>query len=87
MDHVLPNDLDDIYGPGADDADLAEDWTCVHCYGYGVEFPECERCEGKGWVNDLELGGTMTCPLCDNEECSVCQGSGERPENIKEREQ
>ena len=53
------------------------DYTCKHCNGTGMEDPECEMCEGKGWIEDEENGGTMTCPECDGEECSECDGTGE----------
>ena len=27
-----------------------------------MEDPDCPECEGRGWVEDEENGGTMTCP-------------------------
>lgn len=49
---------------------------CQHCMGTGKEFPNCPTCEGMGWIEDDEYGGTMNCPECDNEDCSVCGGEG-----------
>jgi DnaJ-class molecular chaperone len=48
--------------------------TCPHCNGSGMEFPDCETCEGRGWVDDPSDGGTMSCPECYGETCSVCNG-------------
>jgi len=50
------------------------EWVeCPHCNGKKVEVPDCEECEGRGWVDDPD-GGTMTCPECNGETCSVCGG-------------
>lgn len=57
-----------------------DDWMCKHCNGSGMEAFDCSECSGDGWVDDEEDGGTMTCPECDGEKCSVCGGSGEAPE-------
>lgn len=46
--------------------------NCLNCEGTGKEFPDCEVCNGKGWVVDEKFGGTMTCPYCENEGCSWC---------------
>jgi hypothetical protein len=52
-----------------------EKWIeCPHCKNTGKEIPDCEECEGRGWVNDPLDDGTMTCPECDDETCSVCDG-------------
>ena len=52
------------------------EWVeCPHCNGKKMEVPDCEECEGRGWVDDPG-GGTMTCPECDGEYCSVCGGEG-----------
>ena len=52
------------------------EWVeCPHCNGKKMEVPDCEECEGRGWVDDPD-GGTMTCPECDDESCSVCGGEG-----------
>jgi DnaJ-class molecular chaperone len=60
---------------------MEEEIECPHCGGTKKEFPECEECEGKGWVDDPDDGGTMDCPECHGEECSTCNGEGfvERP--------
>lgn len=50
---------------------------CEFCDGTGKMIPNCETCEGKGWVNDPSDGGTMSCPVCDNEDCDICHGTGE----------
>jgi hypothetical protein len=50
---------------------------CDHCRGTGQEFPDCETCEGNGWVDDPSDGGTMNCPKCENERCQECDGTGE----------
>ncbi len=53
------------------------EWVeCPHCNGKKMEVPDCEECEGRGWVDDPD-GGTMICPECDGESCSVCGGEGE----------
>jgi DnaJ-class molecular chaperone len=52
------------------------DEECSTCDGTGKEFPDCEDCEGKGWVPDPVYGGTMTCPTCNSEDCSDCDGEG-----------
>ncbi len=57
-----------------------EDWNCPACNGSGKADPNCAECEGRGWIDDPIVGGTMTCPVCDNEECETCKGSGERSE-------
>ena len=49
---------------------------CPHCHGKKKEFPDCEDCNGYGWVDDPN-GGTMTCSVCDDETCSECNGEGE----------
>lgn len=52
---------------------------CKECRGVGKKA-ECELCEGNGWVDDPEDGGTMVCPDCDGEagiNCQECEGSGE----------
>lgn len=51
--------------------------TCTSCDGGGKSYPFCEECDGNGWVDDPSDGGTMNCPTCDNENCGLCQGSGE----------
>lgn len=52
------------------------EWVeCPHCNGKKMEFPDCEECEGRGWVDDPD-GGTMSCPECNGESCSTCDGEG-----------
>lgn len=51
--------------------------TCEHCEGTGKLMPDCTECSGHGWIDDPSDGGTMTCPLCDDEECPDCEGKGE----------
>ena len=52
------------------------EWVeCPHCNGKKMEVPDCEECEGRGWVDDPD-GGTMACPECNGESCSVCDGEG-----------
>ncbi len=58
------------------------DYTCTQCDGTGMEHPLCEICLGVGWVDDD--GGTMTCPECDAEPCSHCDGTGEEPEKSED---
>jgi len=58
-----------------------DDWRCQSCNGTGKFLPNCETCQGDGWVHDDENGGTMTCPSCENEECGDCQGTGEAPDD------
>lgn len=54
-----------------------DEWVeCPHCSGKKMELPDCEECEGRGWVEDEELGGTMSCPECGGETCSTCGGEG-----------
>lgn len=50
--------------------------TCPDCKGTGQFDPECEKCEGYGWVDDPSDGGTMTCPECDDQKCDTCKGDG-----------
>lgn len=45
---------------------------CEDCRGTGMMFPDCEKCEGHGWVRDPSDGGTMSCPDCDGEYCNEC---------------
>lgn len=53
------------------------EWVeCPHCQGKKMEFPDCASCEGAGWVEDEDDGGTMTCPECNSEPCSECDGEG-----------
>lgn len=54
------------------------EWACTPCEGTGQSVPDCEACDGNGWVDDPEDGGTMTCPECDDDKCDFCNGSGER---------
>ena len=55
---------------------MEDEWIeCPHCNGKKMEFPDCEECEGRGWVDDPE-GGTMMCPECNGESCSECGGEG-----------
>ncbi|MBI1202628.1 MAG: hypothetical protein GC182_08975 [Rhodopseudomonas sp.] len=56
-----------------------DDWKCEECDGTGMDFADCPECQGNGWVDDEEDGGTMTCPTCDGCKCETCKGSGERP--------
>lgn len=56
------------------------DNTCTQCEGTMMEYPDCDTCGGQGWVDDPDDGGTMTCPECDAEPCSHCDGTGEEPE-------
>lgn len=53
------------------------DYTCENCNGSGQEINDCPECEGQGWVDDPDDGGTMTCPECENEQCNECDGTGE----------
>lgn len=53
------------------------EWACTECQGTGVAVPDCETCDGNGWVDDEEDGGTMTCPDCLGDRCEACNGSGE----------
>ena len=45
---------------------------CPHCEGTGREYPNCEICEGAGWIDDPSDGWTMTCPECEAENCHIC---------------
>lgn len=56
-----------------------EELDCPLCHGSGLVMWDCETCEGNGWVEDSEDGGTMMCPDCDGEKCEFCMGSGEAP--------
>jgi hypothetical protein len=56
-----------------------DDWKCEACNGTRMAVPDCETCEGNGWVYDEEDGGTMCCPDCGGDECDVCHGTGEKP--------
>lgn len=55
------------------------DIACKECGGTGMLIPDCEECEGNGWVPDESDGGTMCCPACGGDECEHCEGSGEAP--------
>jgi hypothetical protein len=48
------------------------DFDCEHCQDTKLAHPDCETCEGNGWVDDPKDGGTMTCPECDGERCPHC---------------
>ncbi len=48
-------------------------YDCPFCKGTGMANPDCETCEGNGWVEDEEDGGTKVCPDCDGEECQECE--------------
>lgn len=54
-------------------------FMCKACDGTGQAVPDCETCDGQGWVEDDEDGGTMTCPDCGDDKCDHCHGSGEDP--------
>ena len=41
-----------------------DDCRCTACNGTKQAVPDCEECEGNGWVPDPDDGGTMTCPEC-----------------------
>lgn len=53
-----------------------EDVKCKMCDGTGMADPDCPECEGCGWVEDPENGGTMSCPECGGDECAYCDGTG-----------
>jgi DnaJ-class molecular chaperone len=55
------------------------EWACTACEGTGQAVPDCEACDGHGWVDDEDEGGTMTCPECLDDKCESCKGSGEKP--------
>lgn len=57
-----------------------KDEPCKHCNGTGRAVPDCEVCEGNGWVDDPDDGGTMTCPECNDDKCDFCGGEGYEPE-------
>lgn len=46
---------------------------CSACHGTGMMFPDCDECNGYGWVPDPRDGGTKTCPKCDGAECEQCE--------------
>lgn len=48
------------------------DFDCEHCEDTRLAHRDCETCEGGGWVDDEEDGGTMTCPECNAEPCPHC---------------
>lgn len=52
---------------------------CPECNGTGQLIPDCESCDGNGWVDDPSDGGTMTCPECGDEKCERCGGEKEIP--------
>ena len=56
-----------------DDLDYEE---CRDCAGTGMEDPDCEECDGNGWVDDPEDGGAMMCPTCLGNDCPMCGGEG-----------
>lgn len=45
---------------------------CENCRGTGMMYPDCNRCDGNGWIPDPSDGGTMVCPECDSETCDQC---------------
>lgn len=57
---------------------MAKDLKCEVCNGTRMAVPDCEKCEGNGWVYD-PTGGTMCCPECGGDECEACDGTGEKP--------
>lgn len=56
-----------------------DDWKCTACEGTGKAVPDCECCDGNGWIDDEKDGGTMTCPDCLDDRCEICGGTGEKP--------
>ena len=48
-------------------------YECPYCKDTHMKYPDCETCDGNGWVDDPDDGGTMCCPECDGEECYYCQ--------------
>jgi len=54
---------------------MSDEWECSVCNGTGRAQPDCPQCYGDGWVEDKSDGGTMTCPSCNYEPCSECDGT------------
>lgn len=57
---------------------IEDGFECRECDGTGQAVHDCEACQGNGWVEDEEDGGTMTCPECFDDKCDRCNGTGER---------
>ena len=72
--HICPPDENISFQPSVT-VEREAHMPCPHCNGKKMEVPDCEECKGRGWISDPG-GGTMTCPECDGESCSVCGGDG-----------
>ena len=57
---------------------MTEYVDCPSCNGTKTEFPDCDVCDGRGWIYGPSLSdaGTMLCPECEGEPCSDCEGEG-----------
>lgn len=49
-----------------------ERMNCEHCRQTGLEYPDCEPCQGMGFVVDEETMTIQDCPECENEPCNEC---------------
>ena len=52
--------------------DLVLRSDCSHCNHTGQQYPECDECQGLGFIVDPETATTKDCPECENEPCNEC---------------
>lgn len=71
MTALLENGRPRVWAPAA--------WHCAACEGTGKLHPNCEPCDGLGWVAKETGPGSTECPECGGEKCPDCGGSGELP--------
>ena len=64
---------------------MSKDPQLCGCHD-GYMEPECNTCGiNRGWVNDEEDGGTMSCPECDGDSgltCELCDDGWIYPDEL-----
>lgn len=79
IDHVLPNDLDDLYGSGAEDADTAA-ITIARLQAENQEMRQLlERWVVNFKVNHGHLYGALSGPI---QVCQVCDSTSAPSERV-----